>query len=262
MGGQAELSSLPIRTTSSAMSVELDVLTKRPRTPNDPYTCLTQQQIENIKAEQSPHFHVVPIHSNQTATANIKDRPNGRLYNDRYCQVTSKHLVREHDGSHSFGYIAEQFQRIPPESYNACRGRAAARWGPNKAGERTLSHFVKEGVDRYTNIDMYRRNPTNYAGSVMMDYGRPAQGYFAQKYPSSNTWFESSAPLNKATNMETVRRKSFDEYKILQQNEQNKIRQRQGQWPEFSEYTGKYLLKTKTSSTLNHLQDKKHRLHI
>lgn len=30
---------------------------------------------------------------------------------------------------------------------------------------------------------MYRRNPTNYPGPVVMDCGRPADGYYAQKYP-------------------------------------------------------------------------------
>ena len=50
-------------------------------------------------------------------------------------------------------------------------------------GERTRSHNFGESIDRYTNIDMYRRPATNYAGRVVMDCGRPADGYYAQKYP-------------------------------------------------------------------------------
>ena len=51
------------------------------------------------------------------------------------------------------------------------------------SGERTRSHNYGETIDRYTTIDMYRRNPTNYPGRVVMDHGRPGDGYYAQKYP-------------------------------------------------------------------------------
>ena len=51
------------------------------------------------------------------------------------------------------------------------------------SGERTRSHFHGESIDRYTTIDMYRRPPTNYPGRVVMDCGRPADGYYAQRYP-------------------------------------------------------------------------------
>lgn len=95
-------------------------------------------------------------------------------------------------------WIDHQYQRDAPEEYNTCRGRAAVRWGPNKAGQRTIfpmrtnklsagersrSHFMGENIDRYTNIDMYRRPPTNYNGRVTMDCGRPGDGYYALKYP-------------------------------------------------------------------------------
>jgi len=52
------------------------------------------------------------------------------------------------------------------------------------AGEKTRSHYFGEDVARYTTIDTYRRPSTNLAGRVTMDYGRPADGYYAQKYPS------------------------------------------------------------------------------
>ena len=55
------------------------------------------------------------------------------------------------------------------------------------AGERTRSHFFGESIDRYTTIDMYRRPATNYAGRVVMDCGRPGDGYYTQKYPCKYT---------------------------------------------------------------------------
>ena len=36
---------------------------------------------------------------------------------------------------------------------------------------------------------MYRRNPTNYAGRVVMDCGRPGDGYYAQKFPGNHKIF-------------------------------------------------------------------------
>jgi len=240
-----------------APDLGIDMLTKRPRTPNDPYTRLTEQQISNIKAETLPHFHIVPAH------ANAKDdpsRPGGRLYNDRFCKVTSQHLVRGYSGTHSFGWIDEQYQRKPAAPYDSCRGRAAVRWGPSKAGERTKKHFDGEGIDRYTNIDMYRRNPTNLAGQVVMDCGRPADGYYAKKYPSSSTWFGSTAPLNRTRILDSVRPKTSEEYAEIWNKEQDNRSARCGKWPEFSEYTNKYLLQTKTPPVLNTLQQKK--LHL
>ena len=50
-------------------------------------------------------------------------------------------------------------------------------------GERTRSHFFGEPIDRYTTIDMYRRPATNYPGSIVMKFGRPGQGYYAQRFP-------------------------------------------------------------------------------
>ena len=61
-----------------------------------------------------------------------KPREGGRYYLDRYCDVTNEHLVRSRQ---PFGWIDERKDRFPPEKYDTCRGRAAVRWGPNKAGE-------------------------------------------------------------------------------------------------------------------------------
>jgi len=239
---------------ASAVGSGLDSLTKRPRTPNDPYTVLTDEQIRNIKKEVSPHFHSV---SAPRPLESLVSKPGGRQYVDRYCAVTSQHLTRGLSGTQPFGWIDSQKVRYPPEEYNTCRGRAAVRWGPNKAGERTRSHFFGESIDRYTNIDMYRRNPTNYPGRVVMDCGRPSDGYYAQKYPSRTTWYQSNAPLNRNVIMETVHRKSSSEYNAIKRHEMATRDSRRGQWPEFSEYTAKYLLNMKTPVKTTGLQEKK-----
>merc|ERR1711976_489728 len=102
------------------------------------------------------------------------------------------------------------------------------------------SHYFGETTDRYTTIDMYRRPPTNYAGRVVMDCGRPADGYYAQKYPNRTTFFGSSVPLNRQQTLSSVQRKTAAEYAEIQAAEQLARVDRVGQWPEFSEYTNAY----------------------
>lgn len=239
--------------SAASPASELDVLTKRPRTQNDPYTQLTEQQIRNVAREVGPHFHVI-----SAPRATLITKPGGsRQYVDRYCQVTSQHLTRGISGTQPYGWIDSQWKRFPPEEYDTCRGRAAVRWGPNKSGERTRSHFFGESIDRYTNIDMYRRNPTNYPGPVVMDCGRPADGYYAQKYPTRTTLFGSSAPLNRTQVMESVHRKSMAEYENIRHAEQLARNARKESWPEFSEYTEKYLLRAKTAPRTTGLQEMK-----
>jgi len=52
------------------------------------------------------------------------------------------------------------------------------------AGDRTRRHFFGEEVVDYTTIDMYRRPATNYTGRVVIDCGRPGDGYYTQRFPS------------------------------------------------------------------------------
>lgn len=232
----------------------VDVFTQRPRTPNDQYTHLSEEQIRNIKKDPSPFFQC----QNAERSAPVKlPREGGRHYRDRFTAVTNEHLVRGQSGTQPFGWVDYKWSRHPPEEYDSCRGRAAVRWGKNKAGEKTRSHFFGESHDRYTTIDMYRRNPTNYPGRVVMDCGRPADGYYAQKYPSRTTWFGSTAPLNRANVMMDVYPKTSAEYAEIRQAEVMSRETRKNQWPEFSEYTEKYLLQTKTAPSLTGLAEKK-----
>jgi len=52
------------------------------------------------------------------------------------------------------------------------------------SGERTRGHFFGEQIESFLNIDMYRRPATTYTGRVVMDYGRPGDGYYTQRFPS------------------------------------------------------------------------------
>lgn len=50
-------------------------------------------------------------------------------------------------------------------------------------GIRTAGYFYGQPTHMFTKIDMYRRNPTNLPGPTHVRYGRPAEGYYTQKYP-------------------------------------------------------------------------------
>ena len=48
-----------------------------------------------------------------------------------------------------------------------------------------MQHFNKaEDPKRFTRPEVYRRPPTNLPGDVWHDYGRPTEGYYAQRNPS------------------------------------------------------------------------------
>nr|KAG5698956.1 hypothetical protein BaRGS_024877 [Batillaria attramentaria] len=53
-----------------------DMITKRPRTPNDQYTCLSKVQMENIKkkSDSSPHFFLQIPHYVKPGTHRFMDR--------------------------------------------------------------------------------------------------------------------------------------------------------------------------------------------
>lgn len=235
------------------MSCQVDTMSAERRTTNDPYTHLTDEQVRNIKKDPSPFFHTT---KREAPRLDKPPREGGRYYLDRYCGVTSEHLVRG-GATQPYCWIDNKWSHDPPEEYNTCRGRAHVRWGPNKAGERTRSHLHGESVDRYTTIDMYRRPPTNYSGPVVMDHGRAADGYYAQRNPSSTSWAGSSVPLNRTAVMESVHAKTVAEYEVARLAEQSARESRRERWPHFSEYTEKYLLQSKTEPKLTSLQEKK-----
>ncbi|CAH1773037.1 unnamed protein product [Owenia fusiformis] len=227
----------------------MDVITQRPRTPNDQYTVLTKQQIKNISktAEASPHFHI-------TKPKVFDDR---RKYMDRHATCTNQYHLRGKPMSQPYDWIDFQWSRYPAEKYDTCRDGASFRWGPSKTGERTLSHYQGETIDRYTTIDMYRRPATNNLSQCVMSYGRPSYGYYTQRYPSKSTWFGASTPLNQTNVLQTVPQKTKEEYDNINYAQQCASKSRDGKWPDYSEYTDKLLLRSKTEPRINNLEQKK-----
>lgn len=211
------------------------MITKRPRTPNDQYTCLSKQQMENIKqkADSSPYFFLqVPHHVSGK-----------RHCMDRYATNTSQYQFRGQPGSHPHCWLDDQWQRFPPAQHNTARLGASARWGPEKQGFRTASHFDGEDTFRYLNIDVYRRHPTNMIGPVLQKYGRPSESYYHQRFPVTQTWFGSSNILNQTDVLQNIQPKNSVQHEMIAEDEKQKALQRTGKWPVYSEYTDRYTVR-------------------
>jgi len=73
---------------------------------------------------------------------------------------------------------------------------------------------------------------------------------FVSWFTARTTWFGSTAPLNRSNVMMDVYKKTAAEYAEIRQAEVMAREARTNQWPEFTEYTEKYLLQTKTAPSL------------
>ena len=62
------------------------------------------------------------------------------------------------------------------------------------------------------------------------------------------TWNGSSARLNRTSVMDSAYRKSTEDYQQIREMEQAARIQRKDQWPEYSEYTDRYLLRSRIAS--------------
>ncbi|KAL4220785.1 hypothetical protein ACF0H5_019053 [Mactra antiquata] len=221
----------------------MDMITKRPRTPRDPYTTLTDTQKKNIHKNPGSFFMI---------SRPERAYPDKGWHKDRYATNTNQYLLRGTPTTHPYCWIDSQWQRDPPEQYNTARLGGAERWGPDKVGARTVQHFNKaEDPKRFTKPEVYRRHPTNIAGDVWMDYGRPTEGYYAQRNPNSKTWFGSSVPLNRTTILQDIRPKTMAEYAQQRKDRQAETLSRQTQWPAYSEYTDRMFLRTKVDPLIN-----------
>ncbi len=64
-------------------------------------------------------------------------------------------------------------------------------------------------------------------------------------FAGNQTYFGSSMPLNRATRgLTSVHRLTLAEYEEVKEHEQSLRRARRQAWPEYTEYTDKYLLLT------------------
>lgn len=215
----------------------MDMITKRPRTPRDPYTTLTDTQKKNIPKDPGAFFMF---------SKPEKPYPEKGWYRDRYATNTNQYLLRGPPLSHPFCWVDTQWKREPDQMYNTARLGGAERWGPDKVGIRTIQHFNQpEDSKRFTKPEVYRRPATNIGGDVWMDYGRPTEGYYAQRNPNSTTWFGSTVPLNRTTVLQNIRPKTTAEYAEIRRIEAEAIRSRQNKFPAYSEYTDTMALRTR-----------------
>ncbi|KAL8571947.1 hypothetical protein ACOMHN_026159 [Nucella lapillus] len=218
-----------------------DMIRKRPCTPNDQYSCMNEEQLQRIRenSRSNPIFRLEEEVS----------IPNKRFYMDRYATGTSQYLLRGQPGSNPWCWIDKQWWRYPPEQHDTSRFGASVPWGPEKMGMRTFSHFDGEDIHRYVNIDVYCRPPTNIMEQVVCKFGR-APSYYHQKKPHTRTWFGSSHELNRTDVLRGIQPKSRMDYDVKWGREKNLAYDRKGKWPEFSEYTDRFLLKTLTPVVL------------
>jgi len=227
----------------------MDMITQRPRTPRDPYTTLTEKQIQRIPKDPGAFFMF---------SKPDKPYPETGWHRDRYATRTSGNLLRNTARNTSLCWIDEQWQRQPPQLHNTCRLGATERWGPDKIGNRTVQHFNKaEDPNRFVNTELYRRQPTNIPGPINMAHGRPAEGYYALRNPNSKTWFGSSVPLNRTQVLQDINPKTKAEYEIISSANEQRIKDRKGKFPFYSEYTDKFGAHSKVEPILTTLQRRK-----
>ncbi|BFZ23368.1 hypothetical protein BsWGS_26407 [Bradybaena similaris] len=227
----------------------------RPRTPNDPYTVLNVQQLKNLKKDASPFFMCenVPGGPGSKKGPAVVPAPI-----DRFAYDTSQYLFRDSPvRSNPHCWIGEQWTREPPGQHNASRLGASLSWGPSTTGQRTVSHFHKEDVYRYLNIDVYKRPPTNMPSVIAMKYGRPSEGYYQQRNPNFNTWFGSSHQLNETDVLTNINPKTLAETRQFRELQQSYGRHLASKWPEISEYSDRYLLRTQEEMKTDKMEARK-----
>uniref|UniRef100_A0A1I8HDV6 HDNR domain-containing protein n=1 Tax=Macrostomum lignano TaxID=282301 RepID=A0A1I8HDV6_9PLAT len=216
-----------------------DPYTGLPKTPNVPYSNMTKS---------ARIFSRV-----QGGAARARLHPGspegGRYYIDRYADSMSQHLFRDQPTpSNPHCYIGDRLDRELPPDHSASRPGAYFSWGPNRAGEKTLGHFDGESPVAFLPVDTYHRPPTNLPGEITFKYGRPGDGYYAQRNPQSNTWFASSHRLNEQRILQNIRPKTLAEYEQISSESRSlaATRRDEEKYPEYSEYTAKYTVQERT----------------
>ena len=117
-----------------------------------------------------------------TDLSKLPDSHKNRHYLDRYADLYSEHLVRGKTKTLPFCFITKDaYSNYVPPEYTASKYGAYPTWGLEETGIRTRSHYVAEPVEKFANIDMYRRPFTNQNGRIIFDHGRPNNGYYLQR---------------------------------------------------------------------------------
>ncbi|XP_064642769.1 uncharacterized protein LOC135497039 [Lineus longissimus] len=223
--------------------------TKKPRTPNVQYTVLTDEQIMNIKKDPSPLFMCGKPKSEEEENPNGPPREGGRYYKDRFVNSMSQYYLRGEPLHDPFCYIDSKWSRNIDGQHGNCRIAANPRWGVTKVeipGSRTLRHIQAEDKNDYLTIDCYRRPPTNQPGQVIFKYGRPSEGYYSERNPSITTWNGASLRLNNQQIVPSTIPKTIEDYSKIDSTIRESLLARSGEWPEWSEYTDKFVMHRET----------------
>lgn len=208
----------------------------RPRSPNVPYSFMSDTIIKNNPKSAESIFHET-----------VKPEDNlpkvKRHFLDRSTDTFNEHLIRGISASQPYGFIAkEAHNRFLPPEYTASRAGAYPTWGPAETGFRTRSHYVAEPAEKFMNIDMYKRPLTNQPGNIIFDHGRPNNGYYLQRNQYDNTWFNTTLKLNRTDILKNIQPKTKAEYTSLDELRKTLTRSKTLNWPFVSEYTDKFEL--------------------
>jgi len=208
----------------------------RPRSPQTQYTLMPDELKQNNNKNPNTFFH-------NTTRVLTEAEKKPRHFLERYADTTNQHVIRGKTASQPYCYIRrDAFDQNLPEAYVASPDGAYPPWGPADTGFRTRSHYVAEPVERFVNIDMYRRPPTNQPGQIIMDYGRPNNGYYLQRNQYQNTWFGAKLKLNQRDVLKDIGEKSETEYNEIKHLNSNLSRSKSMNWPFVSEYEQRFAI--------------------
>ncbi|CAH8833443.1 unnamed protein product [Trichobilharzia szidati] len=143
--------------------------------------------------------------------------------------------------SPDFHYVDELRSRVPNSKYNGSRPGAFFPWPRYMAGEKVEKLSRSLSPSTLIGIEMERRPPTNLPGPIKMAFGRAAPGYYAQRYPNEETWFNSNVLHNRVS----IPRfgspsRTLDDYEVCD----TRLKQYLSELNELTEYQDKYLAHT------------------
>ncbi|CAH8456141.1 unnamed protein product [Schistosoma margrebowiei] len=138
--------------------------------------------------------------------------------------------------------VSEISPSYPVSNYNSSRPGAFFPWPRNIKGERIEKYDSRSiSYNSLLGIEIDHRPPTNIPGPIKMAFGRAVPGYYAQKYPSKETWFNSNA-LHR--HIPIIRFNPFSRNLDNYKNYNNEYKEHLYRVNELTEYQDKYLANT------------------
>ncbi|CAH8474554.1 unnamed protein product [Heterobilharzia americana] len=140
-------------------------------------------------------YHRLPTYSERSL---FKQPEHGIFFSHDRCTKSSDG-VDLCGNSPDIQYVDEFRSKYPVTKYNGSRPGAFFPWPRNMAGERVVEYNRSLPLNNMIGIEMERRPSTNLPGEIKMAFGRAAPGYYAQKYPNKETWFNSNVLHNRVS---------------------------------------------------------------